>query len=86
MRIEMDNQVVNTEQHDPHEHLYCVCRRCGWRWLSDTVRMLLDAGMEVEAIEALKRAPPRRCAQCKSSYWQVAPIRKHNDHLGGLRE
>lgn len=61
------------------DHFYCTCLRCGWRWLSDTVRMLLDAGMAAEAEVALQRAPPRRCAQCKSSYWQVAPIRNRPD-------
>ena len=74
--------MVNT----PDNNLTCTCLRCGHRWQSDTVRMLLDAGMQVEAEQALFKAPPKRCAACKSPYWQQAPIRKPNDHLGGVRE
>jgi hypothetical protein len=63
-------------------NLTCRCLRCGHVWQSDTVRMLLDAGMQVEAAQALDKAPPRRCAKCKSPMWQRLPIRKPNDHLG----
>ena len=62
-----------TELNQPN--LECHCLRCNHTWVSDTVRMLLDAGMAEEALQALAKAPPRRCAACKSSYWQVPPIR-----------
>lgn len=68
------------------DHLTCCCLRCGHRWRSDTVRMLLDAGMVDAAIEALAKAPPKRCAACKSPYWRQEPIRKRDDHLGATRE
>ena len=58
------------------DNLTCTCLRCGHTWQSDTVRMLLDAGMQVEAEQALAKAPPKRCAACKSPYWKQAPIRK----------
>lgn len=66
------------------DNLTCTCLRCGHRWRSDTVRMLLDAGMAEEAKQALEKAPPRRCAKCKSASWDIPYIRKHNDHLGGV--
>lgn len=56
--------------------LTCLCLRCGHTWQSDTVRMLLDAGMLDAAAEALAKAPPKRCAKCKSAMWQHEPIRK----------
>ena len=74
---ELANVLAHTEP-----NLTCTCLRCGHRWVADTVRMLVDAGMQVEAAQALEKAPPRRCAKCKSSYWDVSFIRKPNDHLG----
>ena len=65
-----------------NENLQCTCLRCSHKWVPDTVRMLVDAGMLAEAAQALAKAPPRRCSACKSPYWQQAPIRKPNDHSG----
>ena len=66
------DRVFETNQPD---NLTCTCLRCGHSWQSDTVRMLLDAGMQVEAEQALAKAPPRRCAACKSPYYMMPPIR-----------
>ena len=57
------------------DNLHCTCRRCGHIWQPDTVRMLLDAGMQVEAEQALLKAPPKRCAACKSPYYMLPHIR-----------
>ena len=78
-RMELWNPMPKLNQPD---NLTCTCLRCGHRWVSDTVRMLIEAGMQAEAGQALLKAPPKRCAACKSPYWQQTPIRKPNDHLG----
>lgn len=71
----MTNEFIEIEMVEP-DPLTCCCLRCGHRWRSDTVRMLLDAGMVEEAKRALEKAPPKRCAACKSPYWNQLPIRK----------
>jgi len=68
------NRVLNNMT----DNLTCTCLRCGHSWQSDTVRMLLDAGMPAEAKRALRKAPPKRCAACKSPYYMMAPIRKRD--------